>query len=177
MSDVVDFGTPAQAAAPAGSRPSRLDALRDAIAEQRRLNTRLVWISQPENTVFELQFQIPTDAYELEELGNRVMDRVGPSPSPERVALWTCTEMIARYCVAIRRVGDKKALYDAAEERAAVFAHPDVLEATGAADSVQAVRVLLGSDPVILEIGASLQQEISGGDADVERVEDPTAGD
>ena len=173
MSDTVDFGA---AGAPVPARPSRLDALREAIAEQRRLNTRLVWISQPENTVFELQFQIPTDAYDLEELGGRVADRIGEHPTPERVALWTSTEMIARYCVAIRRSGDKKPLYDASEERASIFAHPDVLEATGTTDSVQAVRALLGSDPVILEIGASYQMEISGGDADVERVQDPTAG-
>ena len=171
MSEEVVFGQPAQA------KPTRLSALRAAIREQERLNSRLVRIAKPEDCIFELEMRIPTDALELEEVSNQAVDRLKKKAVSEaRVQLQVFAALLARYTVAIWRVGDDAPIFDARAERASAFAFEDLQADLEVKDSIAAVFALFQSDPLVIAFGQEFMAEYQG-EAEVLAVEDPTARD
>lgn len=171
MSDEVTFG---QADKP---KPTRLSALREAIREQERLNSRLVRIAKPEDCIWELDMRIPTDAAELEQVSDQATDRIKKgSATAGRVQLQILAALLARFTVAIWRVGDDEPLFDARAERASAFAFEDLQADLEVKDSIAAVFALFRSDPLVIAYGQEFMSEYQG-EAEALAIEDPTAGD
>lgn len=161
--------------APAQRSGSRLSALRRAIAEQARLNTRIVRVSLPEECVFDLDLRIPTDQSEVAQVAKAATDRhKGKGVAVQaQMEVTLAAMMLARFTVAIHTGGEP--IVDATDERASAFADEALRDDLGARSAEDAVRRLFSNDQLLKRYADAFYAEYNGGEPDVETVEDPTA--
>lgn len=172
MDDDVTFG-PVSDVQPAGD--DRLSVLEAGLRAQQRLNDRVERIGLPEKIAWQFDVTIPSDGGFLATLATASKKRAKAMGRTGEEGLIGSAMILARYCVGILHGGDYAV--DARTERASAFADPALLQRLGAKDSVEAVLKLVDSDVIVAGLGDKVMELVTADDAEVETVEDPTAGD
>lgn len=173
------FGDDPDLDPPQTARPSRLDLLREAVAEQARLNSRIIRVSLPEQSVIELHMRLPLDQGEVAEVAEAARRQIAAKPGRQltvaeefRLRTLVARGVLARFTVAIHYAGEP--LVDCTGTKEAAFADEELREVWGAKGSVDAVAQLFGNDQLVTAyydaFSAATQPDADAQDV----VEDPT---